>query len=420
MRILWLSHFVPFPATGLGALQRSHNLLRQVGSRHDVWLVALNRSRLLQGHDAVQAAVDGLTPLVRGMSILPHEGDASRWSRARCAARAVLHGTSYLEAWLLSEAARAEVARQVAAFRPDVIHVDNIGLMQLVDSRHWPLVVLNHHNIESHMMRRRIRHQAAPPMRWFVAREADRLQRLEREVVPSVRMNLVVSPLDAERLGEVAPRGVVRVVENGVDTDYFRVTDGGGARGNALAFAGGMDWYPNRQAIEWLCGAIWPALVAGEQDWTLTVVGRSPSPRLVALAAGDRRVRATGFVDDVRPVLGAARIYVCPIVDGGGTRLKILDALSLERALVSTRLGVEGLGLVEGRHYLNAETVEEFVQHCRRLRDDPGLAAELGRAGRAHVVERFSWRTIGERLEQAYLEATQGEGAVPAVGVAEG
>jgi glycosyltransferase involved in cell wall biosynthesis len=130
----------------------------------------------------------------------------------------------------------------------------------------------------------------------------------------------------------------------------------------------------------------------------------------MALSEVDRRVHAPGFVNDVRPTLAAARIYVCPITDGGGTRLKILDALSLERALVSTRLGVEGLGLEAERHYLNAETPEEFARQCRRLRDDSELADRLGRQGRSHVLEHYGWGTIGAHLDQAYREAAQGAG----------
>jgi polysaccharide biosynthesis protein PslH len=407
MRVLWLSHFVPFPATGHGALQRSHNLLREVGARHEVHLVALNRVKLIGGESALEEAREGLAPIVTSLSVLPHEGDASRWSRIRCAARSVLHGTSYVEQWLKSPACSAEVARQIEEFSPDVIHVDGIGLITFVEERRWPRVVLNHHNVESQLMKRRAVHQGNGPLAWFFGREGDRIRRLEQYAAPRVPMNLVVSTLDGERLAEVAPGARQCVVENGVDTDYFLRPAGLTAVPGAIAFAGGMDWYPNRHAVDWLCGEIWPALVADGSDWALTVIGRSPSPQLLALAARDTRVSAPGFVDDVRPMLAAARIYVCPITDGGGTRLKILDALSLERALVSTSLGVEGLGLEEGKHYLAAETPEEFVRQCRRLRDDAGLAARLGWAGREHVVRHFSWHTIGEHLERAYRSVAQ-------------
>lgn len=418
MRVLWLSHFVPFPATGLGALQRSHNLLRQAAARHDLVLVALNRTRLLPGADDLQAAREGLGPMLRGLSILPHEGDASRVRRLRSALSAIMGDRSYLESWMQSAAFTAQVVHQIREFAPDVIHVDAVGLIGMVPEAAWSRVVLNHHNVESQLMGRRAEHLGTGALGWFYAREADRLARLERRVVPRVGLNIVVSELDRERLDKVAPGGAIRVVENGVDVDFFRVQPGAQPQRCALVFAGGMDWYPNRHAVDWLCEEIWPALTADGSDWSLTVAGRSPSPRLLSLAETDARVSAPGFVDDVRPTLGAARIYVCPITDGGGTRLKILDALSLERALVSTRLGVEGLGLQEERHYLNAETPGDFVRQCRRLRRDDELAERIGREGRAHVLEHFSWDKIGARLDRAYSEASQGGGRRPCAAAA--
>ncbi len=405
MRLLWLSHFVPWPATGLGALQRSHNLLRAVAIRHEVRLVALHRERLLPTGPATAQARTELGQLLRGVALVPHRGDASRLRRGWAAARALLQGSSYTEAWMQNRAFVNEVARQIREFEPDLIHVDGIGLIDAVARRHWGRVVLNHHNVESQLMRRRAEHQGRTPLGWYFRREAGLLERLEREVAPTVRLNLVVSDLDGQRLGEVAPGARFRTVENGVDTEYFRPLAAVPADPAALAFAGGMDWYPNRHAVDWLCGEIWPALTAGDPDWKVTVVGRAPTARLMELAERDPRVRAPGFVEDVRPWLSAARISVCPMTDGGGTRLKILDALAMERALVSTGLGVEGLALEDGRHYLNADTSAEFVRQCRRLRDDPDLAARLGREGRAHVLRHFSWEVVGGHLDEAYREA---------------
>jgi len=221
-----------------------------------------------------------------------------------------------------------------------------------------------------------------------------------------VQMNLCVSELDRERLIEVAGDVPVEVVENGVDVDYFRPGPApeGGARG--LIFAGGMGWYPNRDAVHVLIRDIWPVLVAGNPEQRLSVIGRSPSAELEAAAAADPRIRALGFVDDVRPHLDAAAIYVCPIQTGGGTRLKILDALAMAKPLVATRMAVEGLGLVPERHYLEAETPKDYLRQISRLEADPALARELGRAGRAEVEARYAWEVVGRNLRRAFERAT--------------
>jgi glycosyltransferase involved in cell wall biosynthesis len=118
-------------------------------------------------------------------------------------------------------------------------------------------------------------------------------------------------------------------------------------------------------------------------------------------------VVATGFVADVRPYFRRASIFLCPIRVGGGTRLKVLDALAMAKPVISTAIGVEGLELTEGEHYLRAETAAEFVAQIERLEREPALAAALGTAGRARVVERYDWSVIGRRLDAAYARAAE-------------
>jgi glycosyltransferase involved in cell wall biosynthesis len=166
-----------------------------------------------------------------------------------------------------------------------------------------------------------------------------------------------------------------------------------------------MNWHPNRDAVVWLVEDIWPALLRDDAGRTLSLVGRFP-PRIAREAAeADARLRTPGFVPDVRPHLDVASVYICPMRIGGGTRLKILDALAMARPLVATRVAVEGLDLEEEQHYLPAETPEEFVRQVRRLDESPDLASRLATAGRVLVEQKYAWDRIGVRLESAYREA---------------
>jgi glycosyltransferase involved in cell wall biosynthesis len=267
-------------------------------------------------------------------------------------------------------------------------------------------VVLNHHNIESHLLGRRAASAHAPWSRTFFSLEARKVAALERALIRRAAQNLVVSDLDGDRLRAVSSDARITTVPNGVDVAFFQAHDSKIPEPGSLVFAGGMDWFPNRDAMEFFVADIWPALLHDNPTRRMTVVGRG-APRAVVSAARDSRFRVTGFVADVRPYIESASIYVCPIRVGGGTRLKILDALAMERPLVSTDLGVEGLRLVEGEHYLRANTPEQFVTQIRRLENDAALRQWLGQRGRAFVVKHHSWPRIGESLDEAYLAASR-------------
>jgi glycosyltransferase involved in cell wall biosynthesis len=260
--------------------------------------------------------------------------------------------------------------------------------------------------VQSHLFQRRADNERSVLRRCYLRREVSKLRREERRVCPRVDLNIAVSRLDAERLQEIAGPIPTAVVENGVDVDYFHPVESDTRR--ELVFAGSLGTYPNRDAVTFLLSEIWPALQAAAPDYRVTVVGPDPTPTMLA-AARDPRVAVTGVVPDVRPYMARAAVYVCPMRVGGGTRLKVLDALAMEKPLVATALAVEGLDLIEERHYLRAETAAEFVAQIRRLEGDAQLRRALGRAGRA-LARRYSWDVIGERLRRAYAGASRGRG----------
>jgi glycosyltransferase involved in cell wall biosynthesis len=258
--------------------------------------------------------------------------------------------------------------------------------------------------VESQVLASRAGGERSLGLRLFFKREVKKVAALERALATSVAQNIVVSDLDSSRLRELARTNAISTVPNGVDIEYFRANGAGSAKPGTLIFGGGMDWFPNRDAMELFVAEIWPALLRDDPQRRMTVIGRAPPPAVVA-AARDPRFRVLGFVDDVRPHFEDAAIYVCPIRLGGGTRLKILDALAMSRPLVSTEFGVEGLGLAEGKHYLTASTTADFVRQVRRLEADPALRRRLGDAGRAFVEQHYSWARVAESLEEAYARA---------------
>jgi glycosyltransferase involved in cell wall biosynthesis len=221
----------------------------------------------------------------------------------------------------------------------------------------------------------------------------------------------VMSDLDGSIMQRVAPARY-EVVENGVDVDFFAplpVVDG-----HSLIFAGRLDQYSNRDAILHFMDAAWPLLTARYPDVTITIVGSNPPERLTAMAAADPRITVTGFVDDVRPYFARAAVAICPIRDGGGTRIKVLDAIAQAKPLVSTSIGCEGIEVTAERDVLIADDPPAFARQIGRLFDDPTLRASLARQARATAVQVYSWDILGAKLAALYDRLAAGSAPAPA------
>ena len=220
--------------------------------------------------------------------------------------------------------------------------------------------------------------------------------------------NLVVSRLDGERLQTICPTATTAVLANGVDVEYFRRRSPTSEveRGH-LIMVSGMNWFPNRDAVLQMADSVWPELTKAMPDARLTIVGASPPQAILDLAARDRRVTVTGFVDDVRPYMERAQVYLCPMRDGGGTRLKILDALAMGVPIVATQMALEGIDVVADTDVLVANDPGEFVSQIVRLVGDQALWKRLHTNGRAFVEQHFSWPVIRQEMEKAFRSSGQ-------------
>lgn len=385
-------------------LQRSFHLLRQAAKRHSVVLAALNQRANLPTREAVDEATAALREFCDDVRVCELPSNRSRLVWAGVVAAGALARAPYDVLWLRSARMREILAELRARHRFDLVHVDTVGLHPYSAGFAGTPLVLNHHNVESDMMEVRAKQEVHPLERWYFGRQVVRLRELERVAAAEARVNLVVSDLDGERLRRIVPGCAAHTVSNGVDVDYFTPDPAARPEARSLVFIGGMSWYPNRDAMQFFAREIWPRVRAADPSWRAALVGLNPPPEVLAAAAAGG-VEAPGFVDDVRPWFDAAAIYVCPIRTGGGTRLKILDALAMGKPLVATKFAVEGLGLTEGEHYVAAETPADFAAALERVAADPLLRERLARNARRVAAERFSWTIIGEHLDRAYREA---------------
>lgn len=293
-------------------------------------------------------------------------------------------------------ALRREVERLLASGAVDLCIADFVFAVPNLPLTGPVPVVFFAHNVE-HLILKRL----AETQDWFWRRallrvEWRKMRRYEAEVCRLARLTVAVSPQDRALLSSDAPGAHIRDVPTGVDTDYFK-PNGTPEAPVELVFTGSMDWHPNEDAIRHFIAEILPAIRREFPAANLTVVGRNPSAGLRETAAL-AHVRVTGTVEDVRPYIDAAAVYVVPLRIGGGTRLKVFEALSMGKAVVSTGVGVEGLPLASGEHYLRADDPAAFASAVVTLLRDPARRRELGLAGQRLTSEHYAWAQVAREF----------------------
>jgi glycosyltransferase involved in cell wall biosynthesis len=401
MRILWLSHLVPYPPKG-GVLQRAYHLLKQTAREHEVDLVAFVQNDLMRTHfrDERSGLRESSTALDFCRSTTFVGIPMERWpaGRAGLAGLSLLTPHPYTINWLRSARYRAAIAELAARRKFDLVHFDTISLVPYRDEFGPIPATLDHHNVESQMMLRRSEQEGNSAKKAYFRQEGTRLQRYERRVCGGFGSNLMCSDLDARRLEEICPDAVTDVIPNGVDLEYFKPAPVVEPLATRCIFAGRLNAYTNAQSVRFIVRELWPRLRDSVPGVSFDLVGSNPPQDALDLAKTDERVRVTGYVDDVRPFLDAAGIYVCPMFDGGGTKLKMLDAMAMQKPIVASSLAVEGIDVRDGEHVLLAETAHDFVNAIARLSRDRMLAQRLASAARQLVLDRYSYESIGAVL----------------------
>jgi polysaccharide biosynthesis protein PslH len=398
MRILWMSHVVPYPPKA-GVLLRAHYLLRSLADAHDVDLVAFIQEPLLQTF--YEDLSTGLTECRRALEescrsvlLLPIDRARRRHGQIRTAIECLAAPGGYVGSWLYSATARDEIRRHVAPVRYDAAHFDSISVARYRPEVREASALLGHHNAESHMLSRRADNQTGIVSRMYFAREARRLAQFERAVAPSFAEHITCSDLDAERLRETMPCARMSTVPNGVDIDYFQPI-GLDERPNSLIFVGTMNWYPNVQAVMFLLTEIWPILRGLVPTVTLDIIGAGAPKQLLDVAKSCQGVAVHGYVDDIRPLMDSASVFVCPIRDGGGTKLKILDAFAMAKCVVAHPVACEGIRVTAQANVSLAASAAEFVVSIRDLLAERSKRRSMGEAARRLVEAEYSFASIG-------------------------
>lgn len=398
MRILWLKSDFLLPLDKGGKLRTWH-LMRHLAARHDITFMSFADPADARAH------ADGMRQVATAVESIPRvearRGTVRFYGRV---ARHLIDPLPFAVAQYRSRAFRRRLETLLASGGFDLVVADFLAAAVNLPRRLPCPAVLFTHNVESEIWRRHADNATGLVRRQLYALQYRRMLRYEGRALARFDRVLAVSDTDAETFARLYPgvrAGEIDVIPTGVDTEYFAPA----ARepsSASLVFTGSMDWLPNEDAMRWFCGEVLPLVRAGIPDVQLSIVGRAPTAAVSKLAESPG-IHVTGRVDDVRPYIRDAALFIVPLRIGGGTRLKIFEAMAMAKAVVSTTVGAEGLPLVHGRDLLLADDAHAFAQSIVTLLRDPMRRRALARAAHALVAERFDWSSVARALDAALV-----------------
>ena len=297
---------------------------------------------------------------------------------------------------------RSEVRKKledIASSRPyDVLLCDFIaGGVNFPWLNPLPKVMFTH-NVEAMIWKRHCEVARNPLWKAVYWREWKAISRVEREYLRRSDHVLTVSECDKEYFSHFVSQSKITAIPTGVDAGYFSPALEQ-EQPDTITFIGSMDWLANEDAAFYFCERILPGIQRELPRVTFWIVGRGPSPRLQRELGGRPGVHITGAVDDVRPYLRRASVVVVPLRVGGGTRLKIFEAMSCQKAVVSTTIGAEGLPVISGKHIVLCDEPDEFARKVTELLRNSPQRKEIARQARQLVETRYSWQSVAEYLE---------------------
>lgn len=415
MQLLFLTPQLPYPPHQ-GTTIRNYYLIRHLAAQHTIDLVTF----LAPGQ---QLTPDN--PLYRYCRRMITAPQPTRTLRQR-GVDTLRSPLPDMALRLESQVMRALVAETAQQERYDVVQIEGIemaqyGLQLATQAKARPVLVFDDHNCEYLLQQRNAFTDLRRPQRWLAAGYSllqwQKLRRYEAHICRHADLVLAVSEPDKAALQELGTATPITVIANGIEVhdpeDGTTTTITPALPTTApltLLFTGKMDYRPNIEGALWFGEKVLPLILAEEPQARFQIVGMQPHARLAALRTNSA-VEITGAVPSIAPYLAAAAVYVAPLQVGGGTRFKVLEAMAAGKAIVSTRVGVEGIDIRDEDELLLADTPQAFAQAVLRLlRDRRGggvLGATLGQRARHFVTSHYGWHEIMPRLEAALAQAQQ-------------
>jgi glycosyltransferase involved in cell wall biosynthesis len=394
MKILWVKAGKLLPVDTGGKI-RSFNILRHLARQQEVTLLSYYGGRRDPAYEAAIAKELPGAPTIH--TAAPENTIAQSLdyllrlpSRAPYAVRKFTHPK-----------VRADVSRRLSDGNVDVAVCDFLSASLNFPEHSATPVVLFQHNVETMLWRRMAATEPLGPRKLSYRIEAGKMEGYETRALQRFQHVIAVSDHDRSEMLTLAPGCPITVVPTGVDTTQYQVAPSSSGKPPLIVFTGSMDWEPNIDAVEYFCRDIFPSVLAEYPEARFQIVGRSPHARVQRLASSS--VEVTGTVPSVKDYLRSATLVIVPLRIGGGTRLKIFEAMAMGKALISTTIGAEGLDVTSGQDLILSDTPQTFSESILQLLRDPERRKNYEQAA-AVLAARYDWSQIAKKFSDVLSE----------------
>ncbi|MCG2712808.1 MAG: glycosyltransferase family 4 protein [Candidatus Omnitrophica bacterium] len=394
MDILMVTRELPYPPIS-GNRIRTFNLIRELSKKHRIKLVSF----FYPHNDTADIkmlkkfCVDIVcVPLSKKQSLLKF-------------LKSCISNMPYKVMCYRSKIMAEKIKELVSENKFKVVHFDDYFFAQYLDDGFSAPVVMTAHNAEFMLIKRYEETRGNIIQRIYGWTQSAKLKHFEINGFAKADKVVTVSHIDRKIFLNEKKELNISVVDNGVDTEHFMI--GKEQPANVLLFTGSMSRYPNVNAVVYFAEEIFPLIKAKKPFLKFVIAGRSPLRKVKQLANKDKSIIVTGRVDDIREYISKCLIYVCPLRIGGGSHLKVLEAMAMGRPVVSTSVGCEGLKIIDGRDFLRADTPIDFANMVFELLDNYDLREKIVRNARKLMEEKYDWKICADKLEAVYEEVAK-------------